>query len=178
MKITDTCTENFPIEFTGENTFICGSGVAFQTVASTELGKLMADNNTVLVTDPYLFPNMRNMSDEQIYERDLLSLLISLKAKKIIFCAKDKKNSSMFQRIETQLENHGIILEFDQRLEECHDRFWYCPETQKSIVFGTSLNGIGKKICRIDELTELETGELKQYFISAGIIVESADEEE
>lgn len=84
----------------------------------------------------------------------------------------------MFQRIETQLENHGIILEFDQRLEECHDRFWYCPETQKSIVFGTSLNGIGKKICRIDELTELETGELKQYFISAGIIVESADEEE
>lgn len=95
--------------------------------------------------------------------------------KKLYFVQK-KKNMVMFQSIETELQNKGIILGFDQRLEECHDRFWYCPETQKGVMFGTSLNGIGKKICRIDELSDLEVKELKKYFVTAGILTESTDE--
>lgn len=43
-------------------------------------------------------------------------------------------------------------------------------------MFGTSLNGIGKKICRIDELSDLEVKELKKYFVTAGILTESTDE--
>ena len=111
------------------------------------------------MTDPYLFPYIRNPSEEQTYKTELVNLLVSLHAKKVIFCSKEKKNTVMFQSIETELQNKGIILGFDQRLEECHDRFWYCPETQKGVMFGTSLNGIGKKICRIDELSDLEVKE-------------------
>lgn len=170
LKITNTHMEKFPIKFTGENTFICGQGVSLVTVASAELSKLNADNNTVLITDPYLFPNMCNSTEEQQYENDLESLLAGLKAKKIIYCAKNIKNNSMYQRMKNLLQNHGTILIFDQRLDECHDRFWYCPETEKTIVFGTSLNGIGRKICRIDELKDAETSVLKQYFVNAGIL--------
>lgn len=176
MKITDTSIEKFPVGFTGENTFICGSGVTLQSIAQTELRKLNAENGTILVTDPYLFPSMRDQNAEQTYKAELANLLVSLHAKKVIFCSKEIKNIVMFRSIEAELQNNGIILEFDQRLEECHDRFWYCPETEKSIIFGTSLNGIGRKICRIDELSESEVAELKSYFVTAGIVVESADE--
>ena len=176
MKTTDICIEEFPIGFTGENTFICGKGETLQSIALAELSKLKAENNTILVTDPYLFPYIRNPSEEQTYKTELVNLLVSLHAKKVIFCSKEKKNTVMFQSIETELQNKGIILGFDQRLEECHDRFWYCPETQKGVMFGTSLNGIGKKICRIDELSDLEVKELKKYFVTAGILMESTDE--
>ena len=176
MKTTDICIEEIHIGFTGENTFICGKGETLQSIALAELSKLKAENNTILVTDPYLFPYIRNPSEEQTYKTELVNLLVSLHAKKVIFCSKEKKNTVMFQSIETELQNKGIILGFDQRLEECHDRFWYCPETQKGVMFGTSLNGIGKKICRIDELSDLEVKELKKYFVTAGILTESTDE--
>lgn len=52
MKTTDICIEEFPIGFTGENTFICGKGETLQSIALAELSKLKAENNTILVTDP------------------------------------------------------------------------------------------------------------------------------
>ena len=67
MKTTDICIEEFPIGFTGENTFICGKGETLQSIALAELSKLKAENNTILVTDPYLFPYIRNPSEEQTY---------------------------------------------------------------------------------------------------------------
>ena len=55
MKTTDICIEEFPIGFTGENTFICGKGETLQSIALAELSKLKAENNTILVTDPIYF---------------------------------------------------------------------------------------------------------------------------
>ena len=101
MKTTDICIEEFPIGFTGENTFICGKGETLQSIALAELSKLKAENNTILVTDPYLFPYIRNPSEEQTYKTELVNLLVSLHAKKVIFCSKEKKNTVMFQSIET-----------------------------------------------------------------------------
>ena len=49
MKTTDICIEEFPIGFTGENTFICGKGETLQSIALAELSKLKAENNTILV---------------------------------------------------------------------------------------------------------------------------------
>ena len=45
MKTTDICIEEFPIGFTGENTFICGKGETLQSIALAELSKLKAENN-------------------------------------------------------------------------------------------------------------------------------------
>lgn len=172
MKTTDIGFENFPAEFCAQNTFIIGSNATLLTIASTQLAKLNADGKTVLVTDPYLF---QNDSNGGTYQSDLITLLSGLKASKIIYCAHQKSSAAFFQQVHTALQAKGTVLDFDNRLVGCHDRFWYCPETEKCVVFGTSLNGIGKKIGRIDMLTADEVKELKQYFISAGILASSDD---
>ena len=167
MKTTDIGFESFPDQFCVQNTFIIGSTATLLNEASTQLSKLNADGNTVLVTDPYLF---QNDPHNGAYQSELITLLSSLNAAKIIYCAHQKSSASFFQQVQTALQAKGIVLAFDNRLVGCHDRFWYCPETEKCVVFGTSLNGIGKKICRIDMLTDAETKELKQSFSSAGIL--------
>lgn len=166
MKTTDIGFERFEEDFCAQNTFICGSSATLQNEAATQLTNLNAVGNTVFITDPYLFPS----SPDSIYRADLIALLEGLKAVKITYCAKSKGNATLFQQVQTALQTAGTVLDFTCQLDDCHDRFWYCPETEKCVVFGTSLNGIGRKICRIDMLTEEETAELKQYFVRAGII--------
>ena len=166
MRAIDIGYERFEEDFYAQNTFICGSSASLQTEASTQLSKLDAAGNTVLVTDPYLFPD----SPDGAYQADLVCILKSLNAAKIIYCAKTKRNDVFYQQVQAVLQSTGTTLDFSNQLDDCHDRFWYCPETEKCVVFGTSLNGIGRKICRIDMLTTEETVELKQYFVRSGII--------
>ena len=166
MKETDIGFERFEEDFCAQNTFICGSTATLQTEVATQLSRLNASGNTVFVTDPYLFPP----SADSTYQADLITLLKGLHAVKITYCAKSKGDSTFFQQTQTDLQSVGTVLDFTCQLDDCHDRFWYCPETEKCVIFGTSLNGIGRKICRIDMLTTEETAELKQYFVHAGII--------
>ena len=166
MKVTDIGFERFEEDFYAQNTFICGSSATLLNEASTQLSKLNAATKTVLITDPYLFPS----SPDSTYQSDLISILKGLNAAKITYCAKSKCNAAFYQQVQTALQAAGTILDYTSQLDDCHDRFWYCPETEKCVVFGTSLNGIGRKICRIDMLTAEETAELKQYFVNAGII--------
>ena len=167
MKLSDIGFERFEEDFFAQNTFICGSSATLQTEATAQLSLLNAAGNTVFITDPYLFPS----SVDTTYQADLIALLKGLNAVKITYCAKSKGNSAFFQQAQTALQSVGTVLDFTCQLDDCHDRFWYCPETEKCVVFGTSLNGIGRKICRIDILTAEETAELKQYFVHAGIII-------
>lgn len=171
MKLTDIGFERFEEDFFAQNTFICGNSATLQTVAATQLSQLNADGNTVFITDPYLFPS----SADNTYQTDLITLLKGLNASRITYCAKSKRNEALFQQVQTALQTVGTVLDFTCQLADCHDRFWYCPETEKCVVFGTSLNGIGRKICRIDMLTEEETAELKRYFVHAGIITNGVD---
>ena len=166
MKATGIGFEQFEEDFCAQNTFICGSSATLQAEVATQLSQLNATGNTVFITDPYLFPSSANST----YTADLIALLEGLNAVKITYCAKSKGNVALFQQVQTALQSVGTVLDFTCQLDDCHDRFWYCPETEKSVIFGTSLNGIGRKICRIDILTAEETAELKQYFVHAGII--------
>ena len=166
MMKNDIGFERFEENFYANNTFICGSSATLLNEASTQLLRLNAAGNTVFITDPYLFPP----SPDSKYQSDLITILKGLNAAKIIYCAKSKRNTAFYQQLQTALQSVGTVLEYTSQLDDCHDRFWYCMETEKCVVFGTSLNGIGRKICRIDMLTAEETAELKQYFINAGII--------
>lgn len=165
MKTTDIGFKRFPSDFYANNTFICGTTDTFLDIASIQLSKLQAENRIVLVTDPYLFPER----SDSIYQSDLITLLSSLKAKKIIYCAKAKRNDLFYQQAYTELQEKGIVLEF-KKIDDFHDRFWYCPESGKCVIFGTSLNGIGRKVCRIDMLTDEETEVLKNYCVCVGIL--------
>lgn len=47
--------ELFDVELNMDNTFTCGTIDSMKTVAGRELAKLEAQNQTIYVTDPYLF---------------------------------------------------------------------------------------------------------------------------
>lgn len=177
MKLTDPHSEAYPIVFQATHTFISAPGDSLLTVAGQYLARIDAEDRTVYVTDPYLFPAFSNPTDEAPYETDLCEILERSGAKVIVFCAKEKKNAALFTRVESHLNSRGICLTFDNRLSDCHDRFWYCPETEKCIVFGTSLNGIGKKTCRIDELCQEEVVKIRQMLETVGILQSCEDDE-
>ena len=167
MKDNRIGFETFQEGFTGKNTFIVDQTSTLRSVASLQLAKLDASGKTVLITDPYLFPKQADAT----YPNDLIYLLKELSASKIIYCADPKSNRVLYNRVVSELHASGTSLIFTTALSECHDRFWYCPETEKCVILGTSLNGIGKKICRVDTLNDTEVLELKQLFVEAGVIV-------
>lgn len=172
MFLDNIYAEDYDIEFNGENTFISDPNDTLMSIAPQKLKILDAKGHTILVTDPYLFPNFESAyaHEEPQYEVDLEKLIEGCGASKIIFCAKTVKNAPLYQRMKAKLSKKGIILTHTNQLERCHDRFWYCVETQKCICFGTSLNGIGKAICQINELEEDDIKILKKYFSKAGLI--------
>lgn len=166
MKTTDNRIEKFKDIFYADNTFICGSSATILNEAASQLRNLNASGKRVLITDPYLFPT----NPHSTYQSEIVTLLKGLGATQVIYCAKSKRNDAFFQQVSSILQADGITLDFSDKLDECHDRFWYCPETEKCVVFGTSLNGIGRKISRIDMLSNDEVSVLKSYFTNAGIL--------
>ena len=166
MKLNDNSIKTMEILYNGTNNFIVGTPGVRKTIAIDALKYLDAGNKTVIVTDPYLFTK----SDTD-YESDLTDILKSLAASKILFCTNNNKNDqSFFQRVQSALIGHQCKLILNQALTDCHDRFWYCTESDKAVVFGTSLNGLCKRICRVDALSDAETNELKKELQTRGII--------
>lgn len=171
MLFDEKYVQDYDIDFPENNTFISGPEDKLMKVAPEKLAYLNADNKSIWVTDPYLFPNFKPQyaAEEMLYKKDLTELLKGTKAEKIVYCCNEVKNKSMYQQIKEELKKDGIILSHNKKLERCHDRFWYCPETEKCICFGTSLNGIGKAICQINELDKEDVKTLKQYLKKAGL---------
>lgn len=166
MRIDDPNIEEFQGQFNTDNSFISTNKGDMKTTAVKQLKILKSEGCTVVVTDPYLFPE----SCDSNYYSDLLDILISLRAKKVIvYGDKSKINKKEYSRIETELKKNGCNIE-SKELKDCHDRFWLCLEKDKAVVFGTSLNGLGKKICRINELDEDEIAKLKEELINRKLL--------
>ncbi|MCD7818395.1 MAG: hypothetical protein LUH07_05025 [Lachnospiraceae bacterium] len=159
--------ESFPISFTLDNPIIIGRGGSMKVVASQELAKLQSKGKAVYITDSYLFVS----NDDTTYESDVLNLLKELNAREIHYCVKSIRNQPLYFRIQQELDTVGCLLTHDVLGVDCHDRFWLCKETNKAIVFGTSLNGLCKKICRISELNDEEVLALIQALNDDGITI-------
>lgn len=164
MKTTDKNITPYNMTFNTEYPFICGTTETMKDVAKGELSKLDAEGKIVLITDPYLF----NDSDTD-YIADLKDILLSLKATKIRFIANSVKNNTTFQEVQQDLQTNGCVMSFESIASPIHDRFWLCSETDKCVIFGTSLNGLCKRICRIDTLKTEEIAELKRELKNIGI---------
>lgn len=167
MSVIDNSADTFSIRFDTENAFICGIKEGMETVAKRELTKLNAEGKTVYITDPYLFAS----HDDVAYETELLEILKGLKAKEIHYCTTNLNGSDLYNNIKTKLEAEKCILTQDLFQIDCHDRFWLCKESGKAVIFGTSLNGLCKKVCRIDELYQEEVVELMQVMKDAEISI-------
>ncbi|EOU2050680.1 MAG: hypothetical protein E6610_07505 [Clostridium perfringens] len=111
---------------------------------------LYSVEKTVVITDNYLFP----LKHDNQYEKDLTSVLESLKAKEIIhYGMKKTLDKNLFENVKSYLIKFNITLTHKD-IDDFHDRFWITKETHDGLVFGTSLNGIGKKLCYYDKVSK------------------------
>lgn len=123
------------------------------------LGGLYATGKTVIITDNYLFPERYDNE----YKRDLQAILEFLKADKIIHFGMNRTfNNDLFTDIELYLNNYGMKL-IHKEIRDFHDRFWIVKETYDGLVFGTSLNGIGRKLCYYDAISREDAKVVLEY---------------
>lgn len=162
MELNNENVQSFPIDFTDENTFITKSGDTPESVID-RFPDIDSKGKTVVITDPYLF-----QQQDDDYKKLLIKALKRLNATKIIYCNQQHPNRILFTEIRSSLCNCSLDY---KKLERCHDRFWYCVETRRGFSTGTSLNGIGKKICSVDMLSDESNADFYQMLIDEGVII-------
>lgn len=117
------------------------------------LKNLNIKDNTLFITDPYLFP-YRHFS---WYETGLTSLFKELSPKNIVvYISENNLCKELFQRVNDELKKSNITLNHVKR-DDYHDRFWICQEKEKGIVLGISLNYEKVKKAYIEELNYTDT---------------------
>ena len=166
MRRHMTGIQSFPGQFSNENPFIGGQGTTISDI-TRELQKLDAENKTVVITDPHLFP--RNHGQQ--YQSELVGLLCGIKASKYRYCSLRLDNQRLFNDVCSDLSAQGIALERTNACIDSHDRFWYCPDNEKCMSVGTSPNGVGTRIFEIHMLAADDTAEIKHKLIAAGVLL-------
>lgn len=114
--------------------------------------KLNAKGNQLVIIDPYLFPP----NAQEGYLELLTGIVNEIEPEKLYLVysdddSKDKYDPQLFDDF-----FDDVIVEKDKIIpfasEYFHDRFWICPDTKIGFVVGTSLNGLGRKLCYISML--------------------------
>jgi len=108
----------------------------------SELEKIKAENQNVIIMDYYIFPKR--------HDDDYLDFFLGfikkskIKKLKLITSSKiNKYNSDLHLELKIELKKLSIALEVF-RLEKLHDRRWIVEEKKTGFLCGPSLNGIGK----------------------------------
>lgn len=161
MNLDNNNTRKFPIEFSGDNTFISRPNENLEDVID-RFPDIDSKDKTVIVTDPYLFS-----TQDSDYEKNVLKALKKLEASKIIYCHINNPNRNFFARVKNALGN--CALEY-VNMDSLHDRHWFCVESKKGFYTGTSLNGVGKKYCTVDPLSEETCNDFYNIITEKGII--------
>ena len=108
----------------------------------------------LIIIDRYMFPN--KYDDDYII--NLVDILASCKADKILFITSNNYNQILFSNVKSKLgklnKNCCLIIS-----EEFHDRFWFSPK-RGGFYMGTSLNGIGKRISSINKIPPYDFSQL------------------
>lgn len=105
--------------------------------------------DTLYITDSYIFPNSYRLE----YKTWLISIFKELSYKNIVVILNENKcNNTLFIEIKNELSRDNINIEI-KHFNGIHDRFWI-SNFKKGIIMGTSLNGIGAKLCYIDTLKD------------------------
>ena len=109
----------------------------------------LKEGRTLIITDPYLISGIaRNNTYNETYAQ-FLSDILGNDTYKIKLYIPDVSSNLIFDKLDQSLTKRIERIRF----ENCHDRFWICPESKNGFLMGTSLNGIGKKLCYIDRLS-------------------------
>lgn len=133
-----------------EDIIVPSSKAQYEARVKKYIDELDSQGKTLILTDPYLFS-----TSSPDYVSELEEYLRWSGAVKIMCLMPLRCKNNVYSVIEARLS--PVKFEFHE-YSECHDRFWLCPENKTGFCMGTSLNGLGRKICRIDmlEITEVE----------------------
>lgn len=149
MKSTDKNIGLYDIDFNGENPLISEQGEMLTDGLKDWIKKIDSIGNTVIITDPYLF----HSDNKEKYKTEIKNVLLSLKAKKIIWISsKNPKDLILENDVKTLLSENQC--DYERKNIKEHDRYWICVEKNKGFVMGTSANGFEKYTTYILEQPE------------------------
>ena len=168
MKANDPRITSQNLDLTSTNTFISDTGSDFLQNMSSFVTGLDAQNKTVIITDPYLFP-MPQVGGNALYYQKLEQLLLMLNCNRIIYTAQPKCPAE-FTCIKAALAANGIQLDNKTITIPIHDRYWICLENQNGFFTGTSPNGMSNKLCQISLLSSDDISVLLSKFRAENLI--------
>ena len=125
-----------------------------EKVVAKFVGKLQGAKKLVII-DPYFFSKSANTDVAQLFSRLLGQASSDLE--EICFITNGRKNEArndILSVIDPKIRVHHVTT------DEFHDRYWIDPDTNKGIIMGTSLNGLGNKISLIDRIREEDVAEI------------------
>lgn len=110
---------------------------------------------TLVIFDIYIFGNSTGVHQSvNLFSTIIQS--ISSKLEKVVFVTLNKKKfrktANSFKKA-IEIINPHIEIDIIHS-DVVHDRYWIDIDSKKGIIMGTSLNGIGKKLCLIDKLSK------------------------
>lgn len=133
-----------------------------ERVVSTFVGQLQGAKRLIII-DPYFFSKSSKVDVDQLFSRLLGK--VSSNLEDICFITNGRKNEAkndILSVIDRAITVHHVTT------DEFHDRYWIDPDSNKGIVMGTSLNGLGNKISLIDRLREEDVVEIAKLAKQSG----------
>lgn len=126
-------------------------------------------NNTsdLIVIDPYIYGGEAIGSSSYIDEFIKSSRLQKIKKLHIIYSSRHGNTGAIKKGIKEAAQNNKCqFSEIDN--DSIHDRIWIADRT-RAIVVGTSLGGLGNKVCFILPLPKNDLDDLLQYLDDNGL---------
>lgn len=125
-----------------------------EALVANRLARL-APADHLIITDPYLFPNSPEGGGSEYVERLVHLIAPILQSGSRLTCVvNSRSNSDLEKSARSLLEAKVSGLDFKVHVsDDFHDRFWISDSTT-GVVVGASLNGLGRRIFFIDQLSE------------------------
>ena len=109
MKSTNPNQSPFPMSFSGDNTLFVPKGGSMLSAVSSIIGVLNSNGKTIVITDSYLFKSNNTNAN---YTSELVQILTSLKAKKIVFVSDQGwGDTAIRSTVENALSSNGCSFE-------------------------------------------------------------------
>lgn len=133
-------------------------GIHVDEIEEVMLGFIRKLNGakSLLIIDPYFYST--NPSCVDLFGRMMGE--ISENLERVTFITNGRADNKKVAMHEVLRKVTPTIKIRDVITDQFHDRFWIDPENKNGIVMGTSLNGIGKKIALVDQLSSRDVGEI------------------
>ena len=166
MKSTDPKMKEYLYDFSGENTLVCPPGVDLLPLLKQEITKLDAGGKSIICTDKYFYVT----NNQVALENDIVDLVKQSGVKLFIICT-PKNNVTSESSIAAKLQANGVSIckKVANHPALFHDRYWICPETNKGISTGSSVNIPSDQVCSIYEMPQKDVSEILAICVSEGV---------